>query len=111
MSVFAESIGGVKLGFNHGHTIPGKDATGFEKWLNSQVRGDVDAHAAQVWVTAHRHHFQAFDLGSCSVFQCPSLDGGSKWLRDLTGKYAQSGVLAFLANPASPVAWSDAAFL
>ncbi len=111
MNVYTTTAGGVKLGFNHGHKIPGNDATGFTKWLDGQVRGDTDAHATQVWVTAHRHHFQAFDLGSCSVFQCPSLDGGSKWLRDMTGKYSRSGILAFLANPDSPLGWSDMAFL
>lgn len=105
------TIGGVPTGFCHGHKIAGNDATGFEKWLNAQVRGDDGAHAAKVWVTAHRHHFQAFDIGSASVFQCPSLDGGSKWLRDATGKYSRSGILAFLVGNHSPVNWSDVAFL
>jgi hypothetical protein len=102
---------GVPLAFTHGHKIPGSDATGFEKWLNGQVRGDANAHAAKVWVTAHRHNFQAFDLGSTSVFQCPSLDGGSKWLTDMTGRYSRSGILAFLVGEHSKLGWSDLAFL
>lgn len=110
MSVFAD-VAGVPMGFNHGHTIPGSDAGGFEKWLNGQVRGNTDAHRAKVWVTAHRHNFQAFDLGSTSVFQCPSLDGGSKWLTDMTGKYSRSGILAFLVGEHSKIGWSDLAFL
>jgi hypothetical protein len=99
------------MGFCHGHKIPGTDATGFTKWLDGQVRGDLNAHRARVWVTAHRHSFQAFDIGSATVFQCPSLDGGSKWFRDTTGKYSRSGVLAFLVGEHDPMGWSDVAFL
>lgn len=105
------TIAGVPTAFTHGHKIPGNDATGFEKWLNGQVRGDSNAHAAKVWVTAHRHNFQTFDLGSTSVFQCPSSDGGSKWLRDLTGKYSRSGILALLIGEHDKMGWSDLAFL
>lgn len=105
------TIAGVPTGFTHGHKIPGNDATGFEKWLNGQVRGDSNAHAAKVWVTAHRHNFQTFDLGSTSVFQCPSSDGGSKWLRDMTGKYSRSGILALLIGEHDKMGWSDLAFL
>lgn len=104
-------ISGVPTAFNHGHKIPGSDASGFEKWLNGQARGDQGAYDAQVWITAHRHHFAAWDMGSCSVFQCPSLDGGSKWLRDLTGRYSRSGVLALLVGQHDPLGWSDLAFL
>lgn len=105
------TVANVPMGFNHGHKIQGSDATGFEKWLNGQVRGDAGAHAAKVWVTAHRHHFQAFDLGSATAFQAPSLDGGSKWLRDMTGKYSRSGILAFLVGEHDRMNWSDLAFL
>lgn len=110
MNVYA-TVAGVPMAFNHGHKIAGSDAGGFEKWLNGQVRGDADAHAAKIWVTAHRHNFQAFDLGSTSVFQAPSLDGGSKWLKDMTGRYSRSGILAFLVGEHSKMGWSDLAFL
>lgn len=110
MNVFAD-VAGVPMAFNHGHKIPGNDASGFEKWLNGQVRGDHDAHAARIWQTAHRHHFAAWDMGSCSVFQAPSLDGGSKWLTDMTGRYSRSGILAYLVGEHAPLGWSDMAFL
>ena len=111
MNVFTETRQGVKLAFNHGHKIPGSDASGFEKWLSSQVRGCRDAWEADIWTTAHRHNFQAWDLGSCSVFQCPSMDGGSKWLRDSTGRYSTSGILAYVVGKHSKLKWSDMAFL
>lgn len=110
MNVFAD-VAGVPMAFNHGHKIPGNDASGFEKWLNGQVRGDAQAHAARIWQTAHRHHFAAWDMGSCSVFQAPSLDGGSKWLTDMTGRYSRSGILAYLVGEHAPLGWSDMAFL
>lgn len=110
MNVYA-NIAGVPVAFNHGHKIPGNDAAGFEKWLNGQVRGDTQAHAARIWITAHRHHYAAWDMGSATVFQCPSCDGGSKWLRDMTGKYSRSGILALLVGEHDPMGWSDQAFL
>jgi hypothetical protein len=110
MNVYAD-VAGVPMAFNHGHKIPGNDASGFEKWLNGQVRGDTNAHRARIWQTAHRHHFAAWDMGSCSVFQAPSLDGGSKWLTDMTGRYSRSGILAYLVGEHAPLGWSDMAFL
>ena len=110
MNVYA-TIAGVPVGFNHGHKIPGADASGFERWLNSQVRGDDQARDARIWITAHKHHFAAWDMGSCTVFQCPSCDGGSKWLRDTTGKFSRSGILALLVGDHEPLGWSDPAFL
>lgn len=111
MNVYT-TVSGVPMAFNHGHKIPGNaDASSFEKWLNGQVRGDSQAHAARIWQTAHKHHFAAWDMGSTSVFQAPSLDGGSKWLRDMTGRYARSGILAYVVGEHHPLGWSDLAFL
>lgn len=111
MNVYTAAAG-IPLAFNHGHKVPGNgDASSFEKWLNGQARGDEKAHRARIWQTAHRHHFAAWDMGSCSVFQAPSLDGGSKWLRDISGRYSRSGILTYLVGEHSPLGWSDLAFL
>ena len=110
MNVYTEAAG-IPIGFNHGHKIPGNDATGFERWLNGQARGDQRAHEARIWVTAHRHNFQAWDLGSTFAFSCPSCDGGSKWLRDTTGRYSRSGIVSFLVGNHHQLGWSDVAFL
>lgn len=112
MNVYT-NIAGVPTAFNHGHKIPGSDAAGFEKWLNGQVRGDAQAHAAKIWFTAHRHHFASWDMGSTFVFQCPSCEGegASKWLRDSTGKFSRSGILSVLVGKHDPLGWSDVAFL
>lgn len=109
MSVYTDAAG-VPLAFNHGHKIPGGDRAGFEKWLNGQVRADARAYRAKIWITAHRHHYQSWDLGSAWGFMCPSCDGGSKWLRDTTGAHANSGLLSLLVGEHSPHLWSDVAF-
>lgn len=111
MNVYTQTQNGVLMGFNHGHKIPGNGEVGFEKWLNGQVRGDSNAWAADIWVSAHKHHFTSFDMGSAFVFQCPSCDGGSKWLRDSTGKYSRSGILSFLVDPDAPMKWRDMVIL
>lgn len=110
MNVYTEAAG-VPMAFNHGHKIPTSGRDGFEKWLGGQVRGNDDAYRSKIWQTAHRHHFAAWDLGSCTVFQAPSLDGGSKWFRDRTGAYSRSGILTYLVGNHSPLGWSDLAFL
>jgi len=112
MNVYT-TIAGVPTAFNHGHKIPGNDASGFEKWLNGQVRGDKQAYEARIWITAHRHHFASWDMGSTFVFQCPSCEGegASKWLRDGTGRYSRSGILTMLVGEHDQLGWSDVAFI
>jgi hypothetical protein len=105
------TIAGVPAAFTHGHKIPGDDAKNFEKWLNGQCRADERAHRAELWITAHRHHFAQWDMGSCTVLQCPSLDGGSKWLRDMTGRFSRTGLLALTVGRHNPLGWSDVAIL
>jgi hypothetical protein len=110
MNVF-ETLSGVPMAFNHGHKVTGNGEKGFETWKNGQLAGNFEAFQARIWQTAHKHHFAAWDLGSATVFQAPSLDGGSKWLKDMTGKYSNSGILTYLVGEHAPLGWSDLAFL
>ena len=110
MNVYTTAAG-IPIGFNHGHKIPKSDASGFEAWVNGQVRYDRRAYEARVWVTAHRHNLQLFDIGSATVLQAPSCDGGSKWLTDTTGKHSNSGVVSILVGKHHRLGWSDLTFL
>ena len=110
MNVYTTAAG-IPMGFNHGHKIPKSDASGFETWLNGQVRADRQAYDVRVWVTAHRHNMQMFDIGNASVLQCPSCDGGSKWLTDTTGKHSNAGVVSILVGEHHRLGWSDMQFL
>lgn len=110
MNVYTEAAG-IPVGFNHGHKIPKSDASGFEAWVNGQVRYDRRAYDARLWVTAHRHNLQMFDIGSASVLQCPSCDGGAKFLTDTTGKHSNAGVVSILVGEHHRLGWSDLQFL
>lgn len=98
-------IQGVRMGFLHGHKVKGGDAGGFTKWLEAQQRGDRRAWEVEVWHVAHRHNFQMWDIGSASVFQMPSMDGGSKSFRDATGKFSRPGMVSYTLNPEVPLKW------
>lgn len=100
-------IQGVPMGFLHGHKVKGGDAGGFTKWLEAQQRGDRRAWEVEMWHIAHRHNFQMWDIGSASVLQMPSIDGGSKSFRDATGKFARPGMVSYTLNPEIPVKWED----
>lgn len=102
-SVMTLTVSGVPIAFSHGH----KAAGGMEKWLAGQTQRLVykAGVAPRVWVTAHFHHLRCQDLGAYTWFQCPSLDGGSKWFEDSAGKWSTPGVLTFVATAASPVGW------
>ena len=110
MNVYTE-IAGVRAGFNHGHKIPGTGEAAFEKWLNGQARGSRDAWDVELWITAHKHQLAFWDLGSASVFQCPSCENESKWLRDMTGRFSRSGVLGLLVGRHESMGWSDPVLL
>lgn len=102
-------LSGIEVAITHGHKITGKE---FE-WLRgqSQKLQYETGIMPDLWITAHRHHFQAEDFGPFWRFQCPSLDGGSKWFSDMTGKWSTPGTLTMLVGKHDPRGWSDLAVL
>ena len=102
-------LSGVPVAITHGHKITGKE---FE-WLRGQSqRLQYDAGVMpRLWVTAHRHHFSLEDYGPFWRAQCPSLDGGSKWFSDMTGKWSTPGTLTMLVGNHDIRGWSDVAVL
>lgn len=103
------TLSGVDVALTHGHKITGKE---FE-WLRGQSQRlqYETGTMPNLWITAHRHHFAADDFGPFWRFQCPSMDGGSKWFSDMTGKWSTAGTLTMLVGKHDKRGWSDLAIL
>jgi len=103
------TLSGVPVAITHGHKISGKE----HEWLRGQAqRLQYETGVMpRLWVTAHRHHLAVDDFGPFFRFQCPSLDGGSKWFSDMTGKWSTPGTLTMLVGNHDQRGWSDLAVL
>lgn len=101
-AVVTAEISGVNLGFAHGHlTSPAKSG----KWLDDQERVlvDLEGFNPDVFITAHSHHFKQTDMGSYMHFQCPALDGGSRWFQDVAGRWSTAGILTMVIGKQFPI--------
>lgn len=95
----------VPIAFTHGHKITGKEID----WLRGQSIKLLRDHSKEpkLWVTAHKHHVKLDDFGPWWRFQCPSLDGGSKWYEDSAAAWSTPGTLTFIVDPKNKNYWSD----
>lgn len=95
----------VPVAFTHGHKITGKEID----WLRGQSIKLLRDHSKEpkLWVTAHKHHVKLDDFGPWWRFQCPSLDGGSKWYEDSAAAWSTPGTLTFIIDPKNKNYWSD----
>lgn len=94
-AIVTAELSGTKVGFSHGHlTSPAKAG----KWLDDQDRvlSRLEDFQADVFITAHSHHFRAVDQGAYMHYQCPALDGGSRWFQDLAGRWSKPGLLTMV---------------
>jgi hypothetical protein len=104
-----KELNGVPVAFTHGHKVSGKEID----WLRGQSIKLLRDHGREpkLWVTAHKHHVKVDDMGMWWRFQCPSLDGGSKWFEDLAGMWSTPGTLTFLVGKHDKNFWSDMSVL
>jgi hypothetical protein len=104
-------VSGVNIGITHGHKI--SSAAKETEWLRGQSIRLLRQEGAEpdLWVTAHMHHVKVEDMGPWWRIQCPSLDGGSKWFTDFSGKWSTPGTMTFLAGQHDIRGWSDIAVL
>ena len=104
-----KELNGVPVAFTHGHKVSGKEID----WLRGQSIKLLRDHGKEpkLWVTAHKHHVKVDDMGMWWRFQCPSLDGGSKWFEDLAGMWSTPGTLTFLVGKHDKNFWSDMSVL
>jgi hypothetical protein len=88
-------IYGWRVGFHHGH-IAGRGATPQQKqqnwWKDHAFQGSLIGDADYL-VTGHYHHLSVVDHGPRVHFQCPAMDGGSRWWEERGGGISKSGIL------------------
>lgn len=94
-------VHGVPIGITHGH-VAGKGSGRSEKkmldWWAKQAHGQQPVGDAQILVSAHYHSFARIEDGRKTWLQCPTLDGGSEWFRNQSGKESRPGLLTFVAG-------------
>lgn len=89
------------LGFAHGHvTTNGSDPQKkIKEWWKSQTFANNPIGYANILITGHYHHFSVIEYDMDKIhMQCPSMDGGSEWFKDLTGVDSRPGTLTFLID-------------
>lgn len=103
-------VAGTIVGFAHGHqarrgTGPaGKIANWWKDKAASRHRiGDAD-----VLITGHYHHLIVVADGPRTWFQCPALDGGSRWWEEQGGSATVAGTLTLTVDESG---WGNVAVL
>lgn len=88
-------VQGTLVGLTHGHQA-GKGngaAAKLMNWWKDQAHGMQPIGDAQLLLSGHYHHLSVTQAGAKTHIQCPSLDGGSDWWRNVTGQDAPPGIL------------------
>lgn len=92
-------VHGTTIGVVHGNQFaPGKAA----EWWGKQTHGGQPVGAADILLTGHYHHLSVIPTGrnpytgrSKWWLQCPTLDNGSDWFRNIAGDDSDPGLLVF----------------
>ena len=105
-------VGGVPIGFAHGHRGAGGGQTKIEAWWKGQALGRQPIADAQILCLGHYHHLLCSEATGRTVFQAPAMDPGSQWFTDQTGQASETGMLTFVAGTGCGArGWSDMAVL
>lgn len=100
ISMIVES-NGKYLGFTHGHiTSTGNDPQKkIKEWWKSQNFANNPIGYVDILITGHYHHFSVVEHDRNRIhIQCPAMDGGSEWFKDLTGVDSRPGTLTFVLD-------------
>lgn len=103
-------VAGVKIGLAHGHQFrSGANAQAkMETWWKNQIMGNQPIAEARILFAGHLHHFIASESTGRQVFQCPAMDGGSKWFTYTSGSNSHAGMLTVgIGNDYGPRGWGD----
>ena len=91
-------VSGTIVGLAHGHQFRTGGRYSHQKavaWLSGQAFGMTDMGDSDILISGHFHHLFVVNEGKRTLMQCPSLDGGSEWFENLTGKSSFAGTLTF----------------
>jgi len=103
-------ICGVPTAFAHGHQYRGgtNAAAKAEGWWKGQALGRTDVSDAEILISGHYHHFVTSESTGRTFFQCPAMDGGSKWFTGSSGQSSPAGMLTMcIGAGVGPRGWSD----
>ena len=91
-------IDGVIVGIAHGHQFRTGGRYSHQKavaWLSGQAFGKTDMGDVDILLSGHFHHLFVINEGQRTLMQAPSIDGGSTWFENISGKNSFAGVLTF----------------
>ena len=95
-------VSGTIIGLAHGHQFRTGGRYSHQKavaWLSGQAFGMTDVGDSDILISGHFHHLFVVNEGKRTLMQCPSVDGGSEWFENMTGKTSYSGTLTFSITP------------
>jgi len=98
-------ISGTIVGIAHGHQFRTGGRYSHQKavnWLSGQAFGMTDMGDADILISGHFHHLFVINEGKRTLMQCPSVDGGSDWFENISGKTSYAGTLTFSLTPGKP---------
>lgn len=105
----AVTVGGVRVGFAHGHKF-GRGSTAQQKamnWWQGQDFGYQAVRDCQVLCSAHYHHFSAVTSSRRTHLQTPAMDPGSAWYENISGTQAPAGMLTVRLTAEEPLGFAD----
>lgn len=104
-------VAGVSLGIAHSHQAKTSGAMPQMKvwnWWKGQMAGRQPAGDADILITGHFHHFSCVEWGPRTHFQCPAMDGGSDWFRNMTGADGTPGTITMVVGQdVAARGWTD----
>jgi predicted phosphodiesterase len=104
-------IDGVILGIAHGHQFRTGGRYSHQKavaWLSGQAFGKTDMGDVDILLSGHFHHLFVINEGQRTLMQAPSVDGGSEWFENISGKNSFSGTLTFtIKNKENKLPWDN----
>ena len=103
-------VSGTIIGLAHGHQFRTGGRYSHQKavaWLSGQAFGMTEMGDADILISGHFHHLFVVNEGKRTLMQCPSVDGGSEWFENMTGKSSYAGTLTFSITPGKTQIQSD----